>query len=294
MRRRLTSIERVDASYFLFIAPILLLYTVFFIFPAARGLTLSFTNFNGLSPDYSFVGLRNYARLLNDRSYWGSYANTVVFTLMFMVGANLIALVVAGLLSTPTSLNGVSRVLFFLPHVLNFVIVGTVWFFILGRLATQLSETLGAGFMQPGWISDPGLALPSAAGVAIWHATGWFVFIYLAAYQAIPSDVLEAAEMDGSVGLHRFVHVKLPFLWPTISVGLFLALTRAMKEFGLIFNLTGGGPGNATQTVLINIYQSSFASTRYGYGLSKSMTLVLVLVILGLVQRHLTSRKVQR
>lgn len=287
-----SNVERVDPGYFLFVAPLFALFVAFFIFPALRGLWLSFTDFDGIKSDYRFVGLDNYIRIIaRDKSYWASYGNTIIFTLVFTLGVNAVALTVAILLDRGSRLDSVSRLFIFLPNVLNYVVIGTVWFFILGKFSTYLAELTGWGLFRIGWISDPRIAIYSAAAVAIWNGTGWFMLIYLAALQSIPGDVIEAARVDGSAGLHTFYHIKLPFLWSAVSVSLFIGITRAMKEFGLIYSMTGGGPGGATQTVLINIYDSSFSSMRYGYGIAKSMLLILVLLTIGALQMKLTGRK---
>lgn len=284
--------RRYRLDYFVFTVPLFIIFGVFFLVPLGQSFYLALTDFNGVSQNATFIGLNNFVRIFTrDFSYWDSYVRTILFTLVYTVVANLSAIALAAALSRGIPLERTSRVLFFLPNVLGLIIVGSVWFFILGKFSRFLGEATGLSFFMTSWLGDPGWALLTCAMVNSWQAAGWFMLVYIAGFQSVPGEVMEAAAMDGSSGLHRFWFVTLPFLMPSVTISLFLSLTTGLKTFDLVYALTGGGPGNATETVLLNIYTSSFDSMRFGYGVAKSLILTLIISGIGLLQIWLTKRQ---
>jgi raffinose/stachyose/melibiose transport system permease protein len=268
-----------------FAAGALLLYGVFVLVPALLGLGFSFTDWSAYSSDIHWVGLDNFAAIFDPTSnYLGAIQNTILFTIATIALKTVIALALAILLTSGVKrLSYLYRALIFLPAVLPILIVGVIFQSVLnpdtGLLNVTL-RTIGLGGLAQQWLTDVSIALWSVIGVDTWRGVGYIMVILIAGLQSIPRDQYEAASLDGASGRQAFWYITLPLLMPILLVTTVLNLLYGLRVFDIVFVLTNGGPGFATQTVYTTIFQD-FSLGRYGTATALSTLFFLVMLVLG-------------
>lgn len=281
-----------NAEYMFFIFPAFLLFCIFFIVPFFSGFYYSLTDWNGIAVNPTFVGLKNYIRIFEkDKPFWSAFLTTLKYAAGHVFFVNLLAFVLAVILTKPIIFNKTLRVFFFLPNVLSLVIVGQIWSFLFGEASGELGRITGISFFSIGWLSNPDIAIYSVIIASIWQSAGWFMLIYISGLEAIPMEIIEASKMDGVKGLKTYTTVILPLIVPSITVSLFLTLINSLRVFDIVYAMTQGGPGYATQTVILNIYYTTFNSSLYGYGTAKSMILVLAIFTVSFFQVYFLKKK---
>ena len=279
-----------------FAAGALLLYGVFVLVPALLGLGFSFTDWSAYSSDIHWVGLDNFAAIFDPTSnYLSAIQNTILFTIATIFLKTVIALGLAILLTSGVKrLSYLYRALIFLPAVLPILIVGVIFQSVLnpdtGLLNVTL-RTIGLGGLAQQWLTDVSIALWSVIGVDTWRGVGYIMVILIAGLQSIPRDQYEAASLDGASGRQAFWYITLPLLMPILLVTTVLNLLYGLRVFDIVFVLTNGGPGFATQTVYTTIFQD-FSLGRYGTATALSTLFFLVMLVLGfLVIRVMRSER---
>lgn len=270
---------------FYFVSAALVLYLLFFVIPSVMGLFYSFTDWNSYTTEVHFVGMENFKEILTStKGYLHYIENTVVFTIATIVLKTVFALALALLLTNGVRrMANIYRVLMYLPAVLPMLVVALIFKSVLNP-ATGLLNTflrgIGLNFLAQKWLTNVHLALGSVIGVDTWRGVGYIMVILIAGIQAIPRDYYEAAAIDGASGWKAFVHVTLPLLMPVLSVTTVLNLLYGLKVFDIIYVLTNGGPGRATDTVYTAIFED-FSKGRYGVATALSTLLFFVMIGLG-------------
>ena len=268
-----------------FAAGALLLYGVFVLLPALLGLGFSFTDWSAYSSDVHWVGLDNFAAIFDPNSnYLSAIQNTILFTIATIALKTVIALALAILLTSGVKrLSYLYRALIFLPAVLPVLIVGVIFQSVLnpdtGLLNVTL-RTIGLGGLAQQWLTDVSIALWSVIGVDTWRGVGYIMVILIAGVHAIPRDYYEAASLDGASARQAFRYITLPLLMPVLLVTTVLNLLYGLRVFDIVFVLTNGGPGFATQTVYTTIFQD-FSLGRYGTATALSTLFFIVMLVLG-------------
>lgn len=287
-----------------FLLPNLAIFGVFVLIPILLNVAYSMTGGTEiLLGQRSFVGGQQYARLLECQDYsrpitcredqfWTAARNTGVFVVFQVTLMVAVSLVTALILNRRIAGRGFFRAVFFFPVLLSPVVVGLIWRWILQRegLLNLIMVTLG---LEPQvWLNDRVYAFAAAVGVSTWAHMGFYTLILLAGLQAIPRDLYEAAEMDGTSPARTFWRITLPLLGPNLAVVLVLALIRAVQIFDEVYVLTGGGPGTSTLFLTQYIYEAGFASLLRNPGLAAAASMLMagVLVILTLAQLRLSRR----
>ena len=263
----------------------LLLYGVFVLVPAVLGLGFSFTDWSAYSTDIHWVGLDNFAAIFDPNSnYLSAIQNTVLFTVATIALKTVIALGLAILLTSGVKkLSYLFRALIFLPAVLPILIVGVIFQSVLNPDTGLLNSTLrliGLGGLAQQWLTDVSIALWSVIGVDTWRGVGYIMVILIAGLQSIPRDYYEAASIDGASGRQTFWHITLPLLMPVLLVTTVLNLLYGLRVFDMVFVLTNGGPGFATQTVYTTIFQD-FSLGRYGTATALSSLFFVEMLVLS-------------
>lgn len=275
-----------------FITPTFLGLLVFYMWPVLRTLFISFTE-TGPFGGSEWVGLDNYVSLAQDSALWSTLWNTLKFTLVALLGIP-IALVVAGLLSTP-GLRGVKvyRVIYFLPVVTMPAAVGLIWRTLYNGEVGVVNAILGAvGLSGTNWLSNPATALYAVAVVGIWLGLGTQIVIFLAAIQGVPKDLYEAAQLDGAGRVRQFWSVTLPSISPSVFFISVLAVIGALQTFDLIFVMTGtSNPAYPqTETIVAQFYQRGFVDNQQGYAAAIAFLLLVVIVAVTAAQFRLQKK----
>jgi multiple sugar transport system permease protein len=272
--------RRVVVPY-LFLAPFVVPFVLFRVLPLAYGFFLSFTNTRLGRADGDFVGLGNYARLLDDSRFQLSLVNTAVYTLEATAPVLGVPLLLAVLLNRDVGLRTLLRSIFFFPNTLSVATLGVIWLWMLDPLAGPLNYYLKQlGASPPSWLGSTSTAMWAVVMTAIWWVTGYYLVIYLAALQDIPRHLYEAAAIDGASGWRSFWSITLPLLRPVFLFVGVIHISGAFQIFGHVVVLTGGGPADATRTIVQHIYETGFKD-RFALGSAAAMSWVLFLIILA-------------
>jgi raffinose/stachyose/melibiose transport system permease protein len=271
-----------------------LLYAVFTLVPSVLGIGYAFTDWNSYSNELNWVGLDNFAAILTAGSnYLRVIGNTLLFTVATVILKTVVALALALLLTEGVRrLSSFYRVLIYLPAVLPFIVVGLIFRSILDPADGLLNESLravGLDALALRWLTDVSLAMWSVIAVDVWRGVGYIMVILIAGLLAIPRDYYEAASIDGASAWSRLRHITLPLLAPVLAVTTVLNLLYGLKVFDIVFVLTGGGPGRATDTVYTMVFED-FSKGRWGIATALSTLLLVVMVALA----YLTIRVLQR
>lgn len=271
----------------LYTIPALLLVSVVFYIPFVMGGYYSLTKWNGIAKEPVFIGFKNYATLFESSSgFLTSLVFTAKYTILFMILANVLALAIAVALTKKFIGVSVFRSMFFVPYIMSMTIVGFIWKFIFSQGFAVLYEKTSLEFLNWSWLGSGKLAFYSVVFVGVWQALGFYIVLYIAGLQAVPTDVLEAATIDGAGSFKKFFSVTLPLLKPSIITCVFMSLTNSLKVFDIILALTKGGPGEATYSATMDIYREAFQKNNYGLGSAKAIVFfVIVLVITQLVMK---------
>ncbi len=277
----------------LFVLPALIVYALFKLYPAFSGIFYAMTDWNGLNKEWSFIGLANFQRVLSDQYFWQSILFTMKYVGVMVVVANVVALTLAVAIETRRHARGLFRTVFYMPNMISMVIGGYMWMFIFTKVLYYLADNYnGFAFLDHMWIGDPRYSFVAIIIVAAWGAVGYLMIIYMAALQGVPGSMKEAAVLDGANAWQRFWQVEFPMIRHAVTICIFWTLNSAFQVFDVIFTLTGGGPGRATQSVAMNIYEEAFrGNIQYGYATAKSTVLFVLVLVITAVQLSVMKRR---
>jgi multiple sugar transport system permease protein len=274
----------------LFVAPFLVLFAFFLLWPTFSGLWNSFFNTSLAGVQSEFLGLQNWREMFGDPAVWDSLGNTLVFTAMSTPPLVLIALVMALLANRSGLLGWILRFSYFAPFVLPATVVTLIWVWIYQPGFGLVNGLLTAGgFAEIDWLNSENRAMLAVVITTVWWTVGFNFLLYLAALQGIPNQVYEAAAIDGANGRQKLFRITLPLLNRTTGLIVVLQLVASLKIFDQIYLMTTGGPNFATRPIIQYIYESGFTSYRIGYASAVSYMFFVVIVLVSVAQFKLFS-----
>jgi multiple sugar transport system permease protein len=268
------------------IAPALLGFLVFAVYPTVRGIYLSFTDFRVLTPP-TWVGLDNFVEMFGDDVFWSSLTVTVYFVVVAVSLTMFFSVLTAAVLHRLTS-STVVRGLIILPFLISSVVAATVWSWMLDTqlgVVNLLIEWLGGDGQQ--WLSSRALAIPSIALIHVWKNLGYTAIIIFAGLQTIPPSIYEAGRIDGASETQMFFRLTLPLLRPIIALVLVLNVIGAFQVFDIISVTTKGGPANASNVLQMYIYSKAFGQFDFGYASAMSLSLFAILIVITFLQMRM-------
>lgn len=275
-----------SVSAWIFIAPALIGFTVFYLVPCIRAIYISLTDWNLLRPA-KFIGSANYSRLWNDPNFWNSMRVTVLYVLYNIPLQTVVGLLLAALLHR-IGKSVALRSVILAPYLIANVIAAILWFWMLDPLLGFINAVLQSmGFGRISFFSDEQLALPTIAAVNIWRHMGFVALLFYTGMQSIPRDIYEAARIEGAGGWKSFWNITLPLLRPTLVFVLVTSIIGSFQVFDTIAVTTLGGPVNSTRTIVWYIYESSFVNFRMGYASAMSCALFVSLAVVTIVQMRI-------
>lgn len=293
--RSSTALRRIhDRRLAMMILPALLVYAVFYLYPTISNLRYAFTEWDGfLEP--RFIGVDNFVRAAtNDDIFTKVLGNNVEFSLLVIIFQTALSLLFAIFLVKTTRASIALRTLYFFPTILSSVSVAMVWQFLyepnLGAINTLL-RSVGLDEYALSWLGSETITLRALAFTQVWFHTGQMMVVYIAGLQQIPSELYEAAEVDGASRWQQFKSVTWPMALPTTAVVMAYTTIQSFRAFDLIFTMTGGGPSNSTSILVTMIYITGFGEYRFGYAASLSIYLVVFIILLTWVQRRVLRTK---
>lgn len=276
-------------KYFvIFILPALIIYLLFSITPFLYTIYYSFTDYTDMNPiNLHFVGLKNYIKVLQTPVMMAAIKNSVIYAILLTGFQTLLGLPLAFVLNQKLKSRNLLRAVFFFPAVFSSLIIGYLWNFIMSSsdfgLINNILHQLGLGTLN---FFTSKNALYSVILTQIWQWTGWAMVIFLANLQSISPDLYEAAEIDGANGLKKFMYVTLPLMCPSVKIVIVTGLIGGMKVFDIIYSMTSGGPGDATQTVMTVMMKKGISEGFYSTGSAFGVCFfIIVLAISAIVTK---------
>ena len=272
--------SRETRTAYCFLAPGLLLFAVYRLYPLLEGLRLSFTNARLGRLTQQWVGFANYTRLAEDSRFGVSLWNTAFYTVASTLPILAVPLMLALALNRGR-FRDLLRSVFFFPFTLSVVTVGLAWLWLLDPVVGPLNYYLRSiGVPARSWLADPHTAMWTIIGTTVWWVTGYYLVIYLAGLQDIPRDLYEAAALDGASSWRSFWAITLPLLRPVLLFVVVTHVIGSFQLFGQVFVLTSGGPGDSTRTVVQHLYETAFQNF-FQFGAASAMAWVLFAIILA-------------
>ncbi|GAA4086040.1 carbohydrate ABC transporter permease [Nonomuraea soli] len=283
-----------------------LLYCVLVVSPYLQSFYISLTDWNGLSPERNFVGLANYARLLDDEVFWISLWHNVIAVVVIPVATLALGLFFATMIRVgryrarggATGVRGAAfyRIAYFFPHVLSIAVIGVLFSNVYDPTASGLANgLLGVVGIDPvNWLGDKQTAYPAILAVIVWLSVGFYVVLFMGAMSSIPTEIYEAARLDGASRWQIFHRVTLPLIWDTVQVaGVYLGI-HALDMFAIVNVMSAaggsGGPDNATQVLGNHLYLTAFQDSRFGYATAIGVALLLLTLVFAWVSLKVTRR----
>ena len=279
-------IEKTIRKYWpVFLVPTLAAFVIGFIVPFIMGVWLSFCDFTTVV-DAEFNGITNYVRALQDTIFQHAFWFTALFAVVSLLVINVIAFALALALTQKMRGTNLFRTIFFMPNLIGGIVLGYIWQLIFNGILAQYSQAINLNE----WYGFAGLVI-----LVAWQQIGYMMIVYIAGLQSIPTDVLEAAEVDGAGPWQRLKSVIIPMMMPSITICTFLSITNGFKLFDQNLSLTAGEPSKLSELLALNIYNTFYGRVGWeGVGQAKAVIFCLVVVAIGLIQLRVTrSREVQ-
>ena len=283
-----------EAGHFAtFVLPGLLVFTAIVFVPILWTLFIGLTNERATRPNTAFTGLDNHLALLVSSSFLQVLLNTVIISVIVVVGTNVLGLSIALLLRRQHWLYSALRSVFFAPVILSSVVVAVIWRSLLvdDGLLNSVLRSLGVE-NPPGWLSDPSIALYAVSWILVWQMLGFAVVVYLAGLAGVPRELDEAAEIDGAGPVARFRYITWPLLAPSCTINTVMLMISSFKVFDQIAVLTNGGPGSrATATIAFEVVRTAFTEQRAGYASAMASLMLLIIAVASVVVLRLLQRR---
>jgi raffinose/stachyose/melibiose transport system permease protein len=267
-----------------FLGPSLVIYVLFMVYPFFGTIQLSLTSWDGFAENKDFIGLDNYAVLFGDPAFWNALVHNLIWALVGTAAPILIGLPLAIVLWSGARFRLAFRAMYFLPVILPSVVAGIIWGWIYNPLFGVLNtilEGIGLESLTNGWLGDPDTALWAVLGAAVWGAFGTLVVFFLAGLQGIDLNLIDAARVDGANAWQRTRHIILPGIAPMFTFVLTITLVGAFSVFDIIYVLTLGGPGTATEVLAGYAYKMAFGRNFAGYGAAIAMVIAILSLVLA-------------
>ncbi len=282
-----------------FLGPSLIALTIVVILPFIQGIGYSLTDWNGVKSVITYVGFSNYQDMFNSVEFLYSFLITLVYTVVNVVMVNVVAFLLALLVTSRVKGRNIYRAGFFIPNLIGGIVLGYTWQFMFNDFFTALGGQLGVQWMQQSIIANKDTVILGMSIVNTWQYAGYIMLIFVAGIQSTSQEVMEAATVDGASYSQRVFRILIPMIANTFTISLFLTITNSFKMFDLNVALTNGGPAmrfmgkivKSSQLLALTIYNKSITTKELAKGQAMSVVFFLVLVIFSLLQVYLSKKK---
>ena len=283
----------------LFLLPTVLAFIMVIIVPFLIGIYYSFTNWDGVSAAMNPVGLENYRTIFSEPAFLHAFLMTVEFTILNVIAVNVVAFLMALLVTSQVKGRNLYRAGFFVPNLIGGIVLGSIWQFIYASILPAIGKSLGWAGLSSSLITNAGTVIGAMVAVNTWQYAGYIMMIYVASIQGISQQVMEAASVDGATYWVRVRKILIPLMANAFTISLFLTLTNSFKMFDVNVALTNGGPVTmfmstpvqASELLALNIYNTAFKYSKMAQGQAKAVIFFVVLVVVSLVQVSINKRK---
>ena len=278
-------INRKKILPYLLVSPYVIHFILFVSFPVAFSIILTFHKWNIISP-MEYIGINNYIQLFNDKTFFKSIGNTLIFLVIHIPLQIIVALFLAEILNQKIKLRGAFRGAFFLPVIVSGVVVTILWQQLYGYDMGLLNRLLtGIGLDKVGWLTDPNIAMSSIALMATWKNVGLYIILFLVGLQTVPTQYYEAADLEGATHMQKFFKITLPMINPTIFMVVILSTIGGFSLFIEPYIMTGGGPLNSTVSAVLYIYKQGFFYYHMGYAATLGLFFAFIILAVVMIQK---------
>ena len=278
-------------DFCMFALPGMFCFFAVVIIPFLYGVYLTFTDWDGVSSEKNFIWFENFKGVIRDGEFWTSLLLTFKYVILVVVLVNVIAFVIAYLLTRGMKGQNFFRAGFFTPNLIGGIVLGYIWQFVFSRVFVSIGESTGWELFEASWLSDPDLAFAALVLVTVWQLSGYMILIYVAGFMGLSDDVMEAASIDGASGWMKMRKIVLPLMMSSITICLFLTLSKAFMVYDVNLSLTSGGPYGTTQMAAMHVYEKAFTSRQFGVGQAEALILFIVVACISGLQVYLTKKQ---
>lgn len=280
---------------YLFVLPHFFFFVVFLLYPIVRGLQISLFDWKIMLKEQKYIGFANYQALLNDKIFWEVLGNTAEFMVVTVIVNVILALLVAVGLKHKFFGSDALRVLFYAPGILSVSVIGIIgiriWDTQIGILNYFVTTLLGGPRIS--WLGDPGIVVSALALTTVWWSFGFPMLVFIAGLHNIPEQLYEAAKIDGAGRLGTFRHITVPLIMPTMLFVVVTQFIAHMQVFAQPYIISGGGPGNASRSASMYLYETAWKFFRFGYASSISVVMAVVMIVVTVVLFSLMRRRTE-
>lgn len=270
--------------YLLFAGPTMFVFIAVVVIPLIYGFVLTLTDWNGISKNMNFIGFTNYVSLAHDTKFWYSISLTALYTIVCVLLVNIVAFLLAYILTIGIRGEKFLRAGFFIPYLIGGITLGYIWQFVFSKVIPDLYNVIPVALFEKSWLSSTGTSFAALVIVTIWQYAGYMMLIYITGIVSISPDIIEAGKIDGASGAQMTRYVRIPLMVSSFVVCIFLTITRCFKVYDLNMALTGGDPFGTTQLVSMHIYTKAFEDMNYGVGQAEALVLFVIVAVNGIVQ----------
>ena len=278
-------------DFCVFALPGLFCFQAVVMVPFIYGIYLTLTDWNGVSSVKNFVGLSNFAAVMRDAQFWKSLLLTFKYVIAVVVLVNVIAFLLAYILTRGIKGQNFFRAGFFTPNLIGGIVLGYIWQFVFSRVFVSIGETTGWSLFEISWLSTPNKAFAALVLVSVWQLAGYMILIYVAGFMGLSEDVLEAASIDGASGWVKMKNIILPLMMSSVTICLFLTLSRAFMVYDVNLSLTGGAPYGTTEMAAMHVYEKAFTSRQFGVGQAEAFILFIIVACISGIQVYTTKKR---
>ncbi|KRG15418.1 carbohydrate ABC transporter permease [Lederbergia galactosidilytica] len=278
-------------AFYVMVIPALLLFFAFHTYPALKGVYYSFTNWNGMTADYDFVGFKNYLNLFKDDVVKESYWFTFKFAILAAILINIISLAVAMGLNAKIKGKNIFRAIYFLPNILSVLIVGFIFNYIFTNIIPGLGEKYGIEFLTANILGNADFAWIGILLVFVWQACAFNIILYLSGLQTVPTELYEASSLDGSNIWQQFWKVTFPMIAPFFTINMVLAMKNSLMVFDQIVAMTEGGPGTSTMSISYLIYTGGFTGGEFAFQSANAVVYFIVIMFISIFQLKVLQKR---
>lgn len=278
-------------DFCMFALPGMFCFFAVVIVPFIYGVYLTLTDWDGVAKVKNFIGLKNFEGVMKDGAFWSSLGLTFKYVIVVVALVNILAFAIAFLLTRGIKGQNFFRAGFFTPNLIGGIVLGYIWQFVFSRVFVNIGESTGWNLFGVSWLSDPNKAFLALVTVSVWQLSGYMILIYVAGFMGLNEDVMEAASIDGASGFTKLKNIVLPLMMSSITICLFLTLSRAFMVYDVNLSLTAGGPYGTTEMAAMHVYEKAFTSRQFGVGQAEAFILFIVVACISGLQVYLTKRQ---
>lgn len=279
------------STFLVFAGPAVFAFMAVIIVPFLYGVYLTLTSWDGISKAKPFVGIVNYISAFKDTAFWQSLGLTFVYVILSVFLVNLVAFLLALLVTGKIRGKNFFRAGFFVPNLIGGIVLGYIWQFIFKNILVYVGKATELGFISKSWLSEPSTAFMALVVVTVWQLSGYMMLIYIAGLTGVAEELREAAKIDGCTDGQVTRHIVLPLMRSSFTICLFLTITRCFMVYDLNIALTEGGPFGSTVLAAMHVYDKAFVAKEYGVGQTEAIILFIFTALIAVFQAKLNKSK---